>query len=490
MLTEAVAAAVFPGWGAHRRSPGLAIGLAALGWGLPVAVAVYAVAQRRPWIALSLDGRLLALVALAGAAAVAARAAAVAEVWVAHGRPVGWRTLAAAGALVATVVPIGWVSVDAAQARADLGPVFTADLDEPLWDAQAEVGHPAVVVPGTRPDGTAPATTTPEAVPGITSAPGRPRPNKVATPGADPLEELTECPASGVDPADHPDVATILLLGGDAGPGRWSLRTDTMMLFSLHKPSGRAALVSVPRNLMRLRFPPDSVLGERYPTGFTDLANAVYPVVQSRTELRDAYSGVPGVDPGVVALAGGLGCSLDVTIDDYVLIDMRGFVTLVDALGGVTVDVPRAVPMPGNIPGGSSDYPDTVGPGLVHMDGMVALGYVRSRSADSDYARTARQRHLLAALATQVSAGDVVGSYRAVISAVGDTLRTSLTPDELADTLAVIGGETAIVESVGLVPPVVNVNQPNWPQLARIVAEVQVAIATGRPSGHSSRPGG
>src|SRR5690606_22405770 len=102
---------------------------------------------------------------------------------------------------------------------------------------------------------------------------------------------------------------------------------------------------------------PGTALADRYPTGFADLANAIYPVVQSRAELRTAYAGVPGVDPGVVALAEGLGCSLDVTIDDYVLIDMRGFVELVDALGGVIVNVPRAVPMPGNIPGGSTDYP-------------------------------------------------------------------------------------------------------------------------------------
>src|SRR5690606_31932524 len=155
----------------------------------------------------------------------------------------------------------------------------------------------------------------------------------------------------GVDksPAARPtDVATILLLGGDAGPGRWSLRTDTIMLFSVHPSSGRAALISVPRNLMRLRFPPDSPLAERSPDRFPDLATAVYPAVQNRAELRDAYA-VDGVDAGVVALAQGLGYSLDVTIDGYVLVAMRGFVDVIDALGGVTVDVATRVPMPGNI---------------------------------------------------------------------------------------------------------------------------------------------
>src|SRR5690606_24656719 len=143
--------------------------------------------------------------------------------------------------------------------------------------------------------------------------------------------------------------------------------------------------------------PPESAMGATYPDGFDDLANAVYPIVQSRRELRAAYDVLPGIDPGVVALAEALGYSLDTTIDDFVLVDMQAFVTLVDAIGGVTVEVPKEVPMPGNIPGAPTQYPDTIGPGVIHMDGSTALGYVRSRKADSDYHRAGRQRSVLAA---------------------------------------------------------------------------------------------
>lgn len=479
MVGEAAWAAVLPGWSARTRSPSVAVGLLVLGCGIPLAVVAYAFGLRRSWVALSLDAGFLRLVVLGAAAAIAARVIALGEVWFAHGTPRGWRNGAAVAIALAAVAPFGYAAVAAAGARRSLDEVFTADLDAPLWNSYDDAGHPDVVVPATGPPQS---TGAPTSVPTGTYAVGRPLPNKVSSPGANPNEPLSSCPSARADPAGRADVATILLLGGDAGPGRWSLRTDTMMLFSVHRPSGRASLISIPRNLMRLRFPPGSALADRYPTGFTDLANAVYPVVQSRSELRDAYSGVPGVDPGVVALAEGIGCSLDVTIDDYVLIDMRGFVDLVDAVGGVTVDVPQAVPMPGYIPNQPDDYPTTIGPGEIHMNGSTALGYVRSRSADSDYQRTARQRLLLAALGSQVGAGDVLGAYGRVTAALGDSLRTSLSPDELADTLAVIGGETAIVESVGLVPPVVNVNQPNWPELAQIVSDVQVAIATGTPS--------
>ena len=79
--------------------------------------------------------------------------------------------------------------------------------------------------------------------------------------------------------------------------------------------------------------------------------------------------------------------------------------------------LPKVIPMPGNVPGAPTQYPETIGPGLVEMDGSTALGYVRSRYGDSDFQRTGRQRKLLAALAQQISFVDVVSNYGEVTSA-------------------------------------------------------------------------
>lgn len=471
MLSDALSAAIVPGWNARRRSPELAVALFVLGGVAPAAFVAWAVSLHRPWVALTIDPQFLAWGVVVGVAALVARLLALTEVWVAHGRPAPHSVgdVLAVTVALAVVVGLGYATVEAGRARGWVAPIFAGQLDTPLFDVATPLAGP----PGTTPAGAPAASTVPP-----DNAKSRPMSAKQVARPDDPRR-----PSSGIDPALHGEVTTILLLGGDAGPGRWSLRTDTMMLFAVHRPTGRAALISVPRNLMGLLSPPASAMARAYPNGFGDLANAVYPVVQSRRELRDAYDHLPGIDPGVVALAEALGYSLDTTIDDYVLVDMAGFVAVVDAIGGVTVDVPRQVPMPGNIPGAPTQYPDTIGPGVIHMDGSTALGYVRSRSADSDYQRTARQRSLLAALARQVSAGDALGSYSAVVSALGASLRTSLTPDELTDVLATIGGETAIVESVGLVPPLVDVRRPDWNLMARVVAEVQVALQDGTRSG-------
>lgn len=476
-LNEVVIAALVPGWRAFERRLVLSVVLLALGVALPVGLLAYAVVGGRSWVALTVDEDFLLWTAIVLASAAVTRLVAVAEAWwTARGERSGrdgW-TIAI---VLAVCLPLAIGTGQVLDARDDIRPVFTSvGGDGPLFD-------PGPAEPSRDVDAGDDTTTTAPATTLFVSDPDGPAPDPDRVPTSTEPRTRPERPLSGVDPAVVADVRTILLLGGDAGPGRSGLRTDTMMLFSIHPPSGRAALVSIPRDLRRMLFPPGSELERRYPYGWDDLANAIYPIVSADGSLRSAYE-VEGVRPGVVALAQAVGYSFDVAIDDYVLVDMQGFLELIDAIGGVTVNVPRAVPMPGNVPGAPTQYPDTIGPGIIAMDGSTALGYVRSRKGDSDYQRTRRQRDLLAALATQLDLTEVITSFPQIADAVGGTLRTSLTPDELADTLAVIGGETAIVESVGLVPPLVNVNRPDYQQLAEIVGAVRVALATGVPSGY------
>ena len=278
--------------------------------------------------------------------------------------------------------------------------------------------------------------------------------------------------------ATDDDFQTILLLGGDEGPGRWALRTDTMILVSIHKASGRVAMVSIPRNLRGVRFPEGSAMHDEFSKGFADLTNAIFPYVYAHPDVAARY--LRGdLAPEAVALVTGLSYSMDVTIDDYVLVNMQGFLEIVDALGGVTVNLDKKIPMPGNVPGAKHAYPPTIGPGEVKLDGTLALGYVRSRAADSDYRRMGRQRDLLERLAAQTSGTDVLRNFPQLADIAKENVRTSLTPDEFAFLVDRLRSGTNIQESAGLTPPLINPGRPDWEVIANLVDTLQDAIATG-----------
>lgn len=428
-------AVVAPGATMLRRMWPLAVVLLGLGIGAPVALVVWIVVRRDDLVDLALDDRFLRAIAVTAALALFARLVAVIELTVVRWRDrnAGLAAFLAYVMVALLALPVGWSVVRAEQAREVVNDVFVGGDDAP-----------PVYVP---PDETV-------------------------------AEEAV--PRTVVDPAAT-GTTNILLLGGDAGPGRWGLRTDTMILVSADRASGRTSLVSIPRNLARLQFPPGSPLDDRFPDGFNNIANAVYPYVLTKPDLQEQYA-KDGLQPEAVAVAEAIGYSLGVRIDDYVLVNMQGFLELIDAVGGVTVDLERSVPLPPNLPGAKHDVPPSIGPGPTQMDGTLALAFARSRYADSDYGRMGRQRQLLAALGDQVSMSDAIGGFSNVAGALSDAVRTSLSPNEFSDLLDVLGDTASITESVGLVPPLVTPGRPDYDEIRLIVDDIQEAIATGAPS--------
>jgi len=296
----------------------------------------------------------------------------------------------------------------------------------------------------------------------------------VTSGGSDPLAFSS----IGASAGDGDEFHNILLLGGDEGPGRWALRTDTMILVSVHRDSGRIAMISIPRNLRGLEFPDGSPMHDEFPRGFDDLTNAVYPYVYAHPDIAAQY--LRGdLAPEVIALASGIAHSMNVTIHDYVLVNMQGFLDLIDALGGVTVTLDKRIPMPGNVPGAKYRYPDLIGPGEVQLDGTLALGYVRSRAADSDYSRMGRQRHLLEQLAAQTSGSEVLLKFPDLAKVMRESVRTSLSTDEFAFLADRLRSGVNIQESVGLAPPFINPGNPDWVDIATLIDALQDAIKSG-----------
>ena len=221
----------------------------------------------------------------------------------------------------------------------------------------------------------------------------------------------------------------IVLLGGDAGPNRWGLRTDTMIVVSVDRQTGDLASVSVPRNLMELPMPAGP-LRDRFPHGFTDLANALYTYVSIHPEL--------GLDPAQ-AIKGALAELLGIPIDNYVIVDLIGFMKIIDALGGVTVNLSTNVHLVPNIDGKTKEAP-SVGPGPVTMNGAMALSFVRTREQDSDYSP-----HEAPALPAgrgrprETSPADLAVNYLSLASAVEGAFRSDIPREQLGDLVRVFG---------------------------------------------------
>lgn len=413
----------FPGTATIRRRPLLGIVLFLIGVVAPLVLVAWVFANRSDLIGFALDPRVLAVAGVLMTLLVVVRLVAIAEIAGAYRRSPGIVGQAAFAAVVVLILgaPVIWGALQANEARGVVDDVFAGGSEEPVF-ASTESGQG--------------------------------------------------------------DVRTILLLGGDAGPGRWGMRTDTMILVTVHEPTGRTALVSVPRNLTRLQFPPGSPLAETFPDGFDDLANALFTYVNGRPELVEHY-GADGLQAEAVALSGALGYSLGIQIDDFALVNMQGFTEVIDAVGGVTIDVAEQVPLPPSLPG-ERPLPESVGPGVVDMDGALAIAFARSRAADSDYERMGRQRQLLAALGSQVSAADALRGFTTVTGTLDDSMRTSLTSAEFSDLLDRLGDNSSIGESVGLAPPIVEPGSPDYASIRSIVDAVTNYVATGAASGYAA----
>lgn len=417
---------VLPGLASIRRVPIIGVLAFAVGVALPFVLVAWFVANRDRLIGIALDPQFLLAVAAIAILAVVARFVSIGEIAHAYRRSpgIGGQTAVATLVVAALSAPVLYVAYQANDARSVVAGVFGGGSDDPLFRPAAET--------------------------------------------------------NGIDPES---VTNILLFGGDAGPGRWGMRTDTMILVSIHEPSGRTALVSIPRNLTRLQFPPGTPLADQFPNGFDDLANALFTYVNGREDLV-AYYGADGLQPEAVALSQALGYSLDVEIDDFALVNMQGFAEVIDAVGGVTLELSQSVPLPPD-PGGAP-LPPSVGPGMVDMDGTLAVAYARSRSADSDYERMGRQRQLLAALGSQVSATEALRAFGTVTGLLDDSMRTSLSAGEFGDLVDRLGDNQAIQESVGLTPPLISPGDPDYARIQEIIDAVQLAIVAGSPSGFSN----
>jgi len=255
----------------------------------------------------------------------------------------------------------------------------------------------------------------PSATPSPTNTPAHPTPPH-ATPDltllvtGTPLPLPMPTPVPTVEQSD--EVINIVLLGADqdqAGNGGW--RTDVIVIVSIDPEAPSVSMLSIPRDFY--------VWIPGY--GFDRINTADY-----RGELIH----YPGGGPALVKAT--IEYNLGIPIHYYARADFEGFVQIVDTLGGVDVPVECELhdtfPDPAN-PEQGIDV-DFI-PGIQHLDGRLALWYVRSRWSTHDFDRNRRQQQVLRALYRQVLDLDVIPRIPELWGALQQTVETDLGLDDL-----------------------------------------------------------
>jgi len=251
-----------------------------------------------------------------------------------------------------------------------------------------------------------------------------------------PSVSATRPQASVDDPWLGRDRVNVLLLGGDVGSRQLGTRTDSIMVASIDVDSGDTVLFGLPRNLENVPFPPGTPLAGLYPQGFTGpgdplqwMANAIY------SRVPQLHPGVLGSsdNEGADALKLGVSGALGIPVDYYLLVSIPGFVELIDAMGGVTVNINQPIPI-----GGVEGVREPEGylqPGPDQLlDGFEALWFARGRYGLDDYDRMRRQRCLVDAVIDRADPGTLLTRYEQILDAGRQILRTDI-PAELLPAL-------------------------------------------------------
>ncbi|MCL4835226.1 MAG: LCP family protein [Caldilineaceae bacterium] len=254
------------------------------------------------------------------------------------------------------------------------------------------------------------------AVPLITldSSRDNPADSPAASPGGEEMPGVTSPTEQGVsDEAALPvpkSQVSILLLGTDERTeDREPPRTDTMLLLTLDLENRVAGMISLPRDLwvpipgydITTKINTAYVIGEKrnYPGGGSQLAK----------DTVSSFVGRP--------------------VEHYVHVNFSGFVRFIDLIDGIDIFVPQTIH--------DEQYPTAdygyqtfhLEAGQQHLDGEVALKYVRTRNIDSDYGRAARQQQVIQAVMDKVLQADMIPTLIAKLPQLSATMRDSVSTD-------------------------------------------------------------
>lgn len=178
-----------------------------------------------------------------------------------------------------------------------------------------------------------------------------------------------------------PPPMDILILGLDARPGEgFGTRTDSIIVLGVNPGHVQVSMLSIPRDL------------------FIDVPGYGLQRINTVNALGEQTQ----AGSGPTLLSSGIAQDYGIQIDRYVRLNFEGFVELVDAVGGISVEVERTIvddayPLPDG-----TTTSVRFDPGVQYLDGERALMYARTRHGDDDYTRADRQQQVIMALSKRL----------------------------------------------------------------------------------------
>ena len=278
-------------------------------------------------------------------------------------------------------------------------------------------------------------TTCVEASPTPTGSNG-PTDAAIATPSATapPAVQGSALAPVAIPPWDGQGRLNILLIGTDQRPNEGTYNTDTLIVVSIDPSTKQVAMFSLPRDSWGIPMPPGPLQGAFGPT-YQAKITSFFTAVRGRPDL------VPGSTQtrGYNGLKEVLGSLYGLDIKYFVEVNFEGFRQIVDALGGVTINV--------QVPVIDNSYPSDTGrhariyipAGIQHMSGAQALIYARSRHGSDDFDRGYRQQRVLTSLREQANVADLIPRIPDLVAAVKATVRTDIPQSELAKLAGLAG---------------------------------------------------
>ncbi|HVB65283.1 MAG TPA: LCP family protein [Nitrolancea sp.] len=223
-----------------------------------------------------------------------------------------------------------------------------------------------------------------------------------------PVAVATPNPIANLPNWDGTSRVNILLLGSDSRGAGEVARSDTMILVTINPETKQVSMLSIPRDLL-----------VTIPNYGQDKINAAF-AYGSQT----SFTG-PGLAVATVEY------NFGVTIDYFAEVDTFGLASIIDTVGGVTLDV--AAPIKDDeYPGAGNNYLRVmIHTGLQHMNGVAAVQFARTRHDDNDFARSDRQQQLLRALQQQGVKLNLLSKATQLLTELGNTFRTDLSPTQV-----------------------------------------------------------